>query len=104
VVNALASRALKLGDDFTLFDGITDVDLKLDDTTRDPGANIDAVAGHFALHGERRRARREPKHGSERREREYSNDPSKSLEASHIDFSCHSNTWSRRVLRVCSAI
>jgi len=80
-------RALKLGDYCTSFDGITDVDLKLGDTTRNAGADIDAVAGHLALHGERRRARREPKHGCERRERKCSNDPSKSLEASHIGFS-----------------
>jgi len=53
-------RALKFGDYCTSFDGIADVDLKLGDTTRNARADIDAVAGHFALHGKRRRARREP--------------------------------------------
>jgi hypothetical protein len=53
-------RALKFGDYCTSFDGIADVDLKLGDTTRNARADIDAVAGDFALHGKRRRARREP--------------------------------------------
>ena len=76
-------RAFEFGDDRAPVNGVADIRAKFRDTAGYAWADVDAVAGHFTLHGERWRPCCKPKHGSERREREYSNHPSKTLEASH---------------------